>query len=349
MRPLRGCALATAALLALGCGGDGDNGGIGPQNQPPTAAFDQPSCAALSCTFTDGSSDPDGQIASRSWTFESGTPSTSTDAAPVVTFPAAGTYAVTLTVTDDDGASDDATLDAVVGEAPPGNQPPVAAFDVQCDGLACTFTSTSTDADGTIAAHAWDFGEPASPDNTSTEANPSHTYSATDVTDFTVTLTVTDDLGAEGTHSETITVTPPAGLQCSSGDELVNCTLDVTEKATLTITLTSRDCQFAGNRFEITSPIQQTVFTDGCTQPVGTVYPLEGPSDGAFEAGTKIEAQFTQGVGDPEDPPRGPPATRVEGSFPAWTISIDDGGNVGIPGEPDFNDLVLTVEATPTP
>jgi PKD repeat protein len=76
-------------------------------NVAPTAAF-VPVCADLTCTFTDGSADSDGTIASRNWTF--GAAGTSTSASPSFVFPGAGSYDVTLTVTDDDGATATATV-----------------------------------------------------------------------------------------------------------------------------------------------------------------------------------------------------------------------------------------------
>ncbi|GAB3337995.1 S8 family serine peptidase [Marilutibacter aestuarii] len=86
---------AQAAVLAVA-------GGTPPANTPPTAQFTS-SINGLTVTFSDASSDSDGSIVSRSWTFGDG--GTSTASGPSRTYAAAGTYTVTLTVTDDDGAS----------------------------------------------------------------------------------------------------------------------------------------------------------------------------------------------------------------------------------------------------
>ena len=358
MRPFRGMVLALATLVAVGCGGDDDgDGGTGPQNQAPQANFNEPNpaCAVGSpCAFADISTDQDGTIASRNWTFENGDPATSTDANPSVTFSTVGPNTVTLSVTDDDGATNEFSREITLTETPPPppeNLPPVADFAVTCTALNCSFNgSTSSDPDGTIASYAWNFGEPSSPSNTSTEVSPTHTYTATEVTEFTVSLTVTDDDGATNTITEIISVTPPAGLQCTGGGgELINCTLDLTAKSTLTITMTSNDCEFTGNRFRITAPVQQTVFTNGCRpEEVGVVHQITGPNpDGSFDAGVQIQAEFTQGAGGPDDPPKGPPAILLEGTYPTWTIKIDDGG---VPEQPrDFDDIVLTAQATPVP
>jgi PKD repeat protein len=66
------------------------------------------------------------------------------------------------------------------------------------------YGSESFDSDGSIEAYAWDFGD----GGTSTAADPIHTYQTAG--EFNVELTVTDNDGAPGTATQTITVTAPA-------------------------------------------------------------------------------------------------------------------------------------------
>lgn len=341
------CYAAALSLVAAGCGGDNGNG---PGNTAPTAAFDAPTCALLVCTFTDASTDSDGSIASRAWTFESGTPATSTEATQAVTFAAAGTYTVTLTVTDNEGATDDATQEVTVSTTP-GNTAPTAAFTVNCASLECTFTDASTDADGTIATYAWDFGDAGSPDNTSAEQNPTHTYSFSALTDVTVTLTVTDDDGLTNQTTQTFSVTPASGLQCADGTP--DCELAIDQDAKVTVTLVSSDCELSGNTFKVLitppgggTPVEETLFTDGCNTPAGTAFQLQ--SDAVFAAGTVITAQLISG-GTPGQLAIEPALRLTDTSaFPSWTLEFDDGaiGPDTDPAEPDFNDLVITIVAT---
>ena len=81
------------------------------------------------CQFPDASSDSDGSIQGRLWEFQDGSPATSTDASPSVTFASEGPKTVTLTVTDDDGATDPETKTVNVAPAPQQNQAPIAGND----------------------------------------------------------------------------------------------------------------------------------------------------------------------------------------------------------------------------
>ena len=174
-----------------------------PANKPPVSLFTVSSMQLTSSFDGSGSSDPDGAIASYAWTFGDG--ASSTESKPNHTFAAAGTYPVTLTVTDNDGATGSSTQQVQV-TAPPANKPPVASFTVAKTDLTVNLESTSTDSDGTIVSTAWDFGD----NTTGTDTAEVHTYAAAGT--YPITLTVKDDAGATATKttSVTVTATPPA-------------------------------------------------------------------------------------------------------------------------------------------
>src|SRR5579863_817706 len=97
------------------------------------------------------------------------------------------------------------------------NQPPVAvAVATPASGnapLAVAFDGTgSRDPDGSIASYGWNFGD----GNTGSGATTSHTYQ--NAGSYTAVLTVTDNLGATGTNSVGITVSPnPNVINAPSG------------------------------------------------------------------------------------------------------------------------------------
>jgi len=132
-----------------------------------------------------------------------------------------GTVLVDLSLTDYNGSAPDMGA-FEFGNGGGANQPPVAIASVTPDHgsapLTVQFSSIdSYDLDGTISATSWDFGDGSS----STEANPSHTYTSVNV--YQATLTVTDNDGA--THSNTISVNVQDGTTIYGGN--VSGTWDV--------------------------------------------------------------------------------------------------------------------------
>ncbi len=101
----------------------GPNDAPAPPNEAPLAslvATPTTGNAPLTVSFdASGSSDGDGAIAGYAWSFGDG--ATSTLATPSHTYASTGTYAVTLTVTDDDGATAQQTTSIVVTNPAPTN------------------------------------------------------------------------------------------------------------------------------------------------------------------------------------------------------------------------------------
>lgn len=331
MRSSRVLTLVAGVAWLAGCGGNSN----GPSNTAPTANYTV-DCTDLDCTFTDASSDADGSIKSVAWDFGDPTSGNNSSTAKVAshTFSAAGTFAVQLTATDNENATNSKTTQVTVTANTPGG--PSASFDVTCGGLTCNITNTSTAA-GAVVTWAWDFGD----GQTSTSQDPgSVTYDVSDPTTFTITLVVTSDgVSSQATHQ--VRVQPGATLSCGG----VECTLGLDQKSTVVVTLTSSDCQAHGNTFVITQPALDTLFTDGCFAPVapapGSTFPLNNGA--AYDAGTQLAAEVLTGVSGATNA-----QLQVTGDFAnGWTLKFDD-GFVG-PGEPDFNDLVITVKATLAP
>ena len=178
--------------MATGAGAATATGSVTVSNAAPTAALVLTQTGPRSVSVdSSGSTDPDGSIASYSWDFGDGTPAVS-GATATHAYAANGTYTVTLTVTDNVGTTATATHQVVaVNQAPTASVSlqQLSARKVKLD------ASASSDPDGTIASYSWDFGDGSA---AATGATVMHTY-ATDG-QYTVTLTVTDDLGEASVH-----------------------------------------------------------------------------------------------------------------------------------------------------
>jgi len=171
-------------------------------NRPPIASFTESAEIALTgvTIFFDasGSYDPGGTIVSFFWDFGDGTNATGVTTSH--SYADDGTYTVTLTVTDDDGAVGSTQAAKTVL-----NRPPVASFTenatIALIGEVIHFNaSASYDQDGSIVSYFWDFGDGTN----GTGVAVDHSYA--DNGTYIVTLTLTDDDGANASANATITV-----------------------------------------------------------------------------------------------------------------------------------------------
>jgi WD40 repeat protein len=162
--------------------------------------------APLSVTLdASGSSDSDGSIVDYAWTTSAGQ-SVSGRTQPI-TFENAGTYTITLTVTDNDGLTANAQQTVTVEPKPVAKVSPVAKLTVSptqgTAPLSVTLdASASNDSDGTIVEYAW------------TASDGQQTFGRTQPITFenagtyTITLTVTDNDGLTANAQQTVTVEP---------------------------------------------------------------------------------------------------------------------------------------------
>jgi len=152
-----------------------------------------------------GSFDPDGQSITYAWSFGDG--STGTGVVAKHTYYTAAIYAVLLTVRNESGDEDQATVTIAVSEAAtPGNAKPNAEFTSTPNVGETPFTvsfdaSGSSDSDGYITSYQWTFGDGESGSGAST----SHTYD--DSGTHEVWLMVADNNGATDTATTTIQAT----------------------------------------------------------------------------------------------------------------------------------------------
>jgi PKD repeat protein len=168
-------------------------------NVPPEPSFaaspEQP-LSLETVAFSDASYDPDGTIVNWTWDFGDGT--TATVRNPHHRYATPGTFTVTLTVTDDDGAQ--AGTETVLTVA---NRPPVALFTYGVENLTITVDAeTAYDPDGTVTSYAWRWDAGALWQAGGRTA--AHTYGTSGT--YLVALKIADDRGHETTHSVTVSV-----------------------------------------------------------------------------------------------------------------------------------------------
>jgi PKD repeat protein len=178
---------------------------------PPTAAF-TPSITAFrpgtTVSFDAGGSHAatGGRITDYAWSFGDGSPVVHTGTTTTTIthpFTSLGVYTVTLTTTDDLGASATVSQQVTADE-------PTAAFTVSASptqNFPVTFDARATDdPESTITHYTWNFGDGSSVD-AGTAPITTHSFSA--VGTYTVKLAVTDAFGFTDTTSRQLVVAAP--------------------------------------------------------------------------------------------------------------------------------------------
>ncbi|TAE50707.1 MAG: PKD domain-containing protein, partial [Bacteroidetes bacterium] len=158
-------------------------------NPLPTVAFTSSryGCAPITISFSDQSAGSSPVIAWE-WNFGDGTSSTLQN--PVKTYASDGNYSITLTVTDSKGCRNSLTrVNYIQLERPIANFTSTAR--TTCPPQRVRFTDQSIP--DTTITWLWNFGD----GNTSTQQNPTYTYS--DPGTYTVTLIVTNIFGCSDT------------------------------------------------------------------------------------------------------------------------------------------------------
>jgi PKD repeat protein len=222
----------------------------------------------------------------------------------------------------------------VTGPPPPTNTPPVANFGATCTGLSCTFSDSSHDAEGSIKAWQWDFGDGSS----STDQNPVHDYATAQT--YNATLTVTDSGGATNSVTKPVAPTAPtADLTCTDAATAgapATCSFTLPQAAAIQAVMTdSIPCEAHGDSFVFTAPVVDTLTADGCFAPVGTQVQLA-----AAPAGTQVTFEIKSGLTQYMT------AVQVSGQYPEWTLAVEDA--VGAPFPPDFADMGVTLTVLPS-
>ena len=147
-------------------------------------------CATGKVQFTDLST---GSPSSWLWTFPGGSPSTSTQQNPLVTYTTKGVYDVTLKVTNQFGSNEETFSLYIDVEAKA-----VPIFTTSVIDRDLTTTNNSLNGD----SYLWSFGD----GNKSTEEEPYHTYAEDGV--YTVELAVTNRCGTVKKNVKVNVVTP---------------------------------------------------------------------------------------------------------------------------------------------
>jgi len=230
-------------------------------------------CNGESSTFTDASTISSGTITGWSYDFGDGSPLDPT-ASPTYTYASTGTYNVTLTVTSDNGCTDDTTIVHNVSSAPTAN---FTTNDV-CQDVFATFTDASTVGTGVITSWEWDFGDGSPFDLTS---DPDHNYTLPGT--YNVTLIVqAGSVFCADTITIPITIHPMPVADFTTGPVCQDVTAMFTDNSTVTTGLiTGWEWDLGdGSPFDLTGgPVNHNYASNGTFDVTLTITTDQGCED----------------------------------------------------------------------
>jgi uncharacterized repeat protein (TIGR03806 family) len=300
--------------------------------------------APLLVNFTGDQSTDDDVVVFYSWDFGDGT--SSAIANPVHTFTVADTYTVVLTISDEAGLTDTASLTIIANRAN-GAPVAIATSDVtQGEApLAVSFVGDQSTDDVGIVTYSWNFND----GTTSLEVNPVHTFSNAGTYDVVLTVTDADDF--IDSEAVSITVTAP------NTAPVAEVQADVTEgEAPLVVSFTgdqstddSGIVSYSWDFGDSTSATEEntvhTYTTAGSYNVVLTVTDAQGLQDTATVLITAIDSLMGNA------PVAVATSDITQGEAPLVVVftgdqSTDDVGIVGYFW--DFGDSGIATEANPT-
>jgi len=215
-------------LTLITAGGVTETATVATIEVDPVASFSSDvtgGTAPLTVQFTDTSVAGNLDSSTWSWSWDFGDGNTSTSRNPQHTYTAAGTYAVSLTISTELGDFTATTPDAIgVIPAPDFTGAPLSG----APPLAVTFTDGTDLAGATLNSVLWNFGD----GNTSANAMPTHNYATPGA--YTVSLTVNT---SEGSATETkvgyVQVDPIPSFTANATGGTAPFTVNFTDTSTL--------------------------------------------------------------------------------------------------------------------
>ena len=287
-----------------------------------------------------GSSDSDGSVVSTTINFGDGSALVNAISASH-TYSTAGTFTVTATVTDNLGATASQTAVVSVTAA---NKPPIATLSVTpLSGYApitvTASTAASSDPDGTIAGSVINWGDGTS----SAGPSASHVYSTAGT--YTITATVTDNLGATSSTTSSVTAqspqvvvkSPVSSMQTAAtlGVPLLNSPLHLVASGFSGFTVTAMQIYIDGNL--VNSFSAAAIDTNVAASPGAHAFVIKGWDS----AGRSFSSNFSVTVNAPPTAAlnlntasllmggsvtaSAAASTDVDGSIVSTTINFGDG------------------------